>query len=80
MFVITSSATSSFVYTGEPNFSRDASKAKTYATAAAAKRAISKAETVTGRSGLAVRTMDEVAPAPVAPAKAVGKAPRKKAA
>ena len=37
-FVITSSATSSLVYTGEPTFSRDASKAKTYATAAAAKR------------------------------------------
>lgn len=60
-FVITTSPKSAACWNGEDKFVRDVEKAKTYATAAAAKRGLPSAEAKTGKTGLAVRSTDELA-------------------
>lgn len=72
-FVVVAGKAGALYFDGKDAFTKDPTKAKAYASEAAGKRAMNKAQSTTGRNGLRI-----VSTAPPAPEKPERKAARKK--
>lgn len=73
-FIVVAGQAGKLFFDGTDAFVKDIAKAKTYATEAAGKRAMNKAQNKTGRNGLRVASAASAAPTPAKKAKAKKKA------